>query len=205
MRREESGVRGESSAQRARESEEARGNAALRKRTERRRAQAKVTSKGGPGWHLAQLKIDRNAAEAAVARVHDAERRYAAGCSKTPGRFPEEIFRQMRTCKTAAERVPAPILVRDLLPRWRDDTGQTTAKATRMARYLTKTPEKVAAIVRAAEMARVNRTQVQTVECTPLLIPGRTDRNGNRICDRCWMQRRESGKREKEAPGARRA
>ncbi|KAH8990839.1 hypothetical protein EDB92DRAFT_1816628 [Lactarius akahatsu] len=45
--------------------------------------------------------------------------------------------------------------------------AQKTAKATSTAGYLTKTPEKVAAIVRAAEMAGVDRTRVQTDECTP--------------------------------------
>ncbi|KAI9430925.1 hypothetical protein H4582DRAFT_1343064 [Lactarius indigo] len=39
---------------------------------------------------------------------------------------------------------------------------QKMAKVTRMAGYLTKTPENVAAIVRAVEMAGVDRTRVQT-------------------------------------------
>ncbi|KAH9023332.1 hypothetical protein EDB85DRAFT_1991571, partial [Lactarius pseudohatsudake] len=104
--------------------------------------------------------------------------------------IPEETFRQIRTCQTTAERrVPAPILVRDLSPRWRDDAGRTTAKAAGTAGYLTKTPEKVAPIVRAVEMAGVDRIRVQTDERTP--IRGRTDINGHRVCDRHWMQRRE--------------
>ncbi|KAH9030485.1 hypothetical protein EDB85DRAFT_1962810 [Lactarius pseudohatsudake] len=99
--------------------------------------------------------------------------------------IPEEIFRQMRTCQTAAERVSAPILL-----------AQKTAKATGTAGYLTKTPEKVAAIVRAAEMAGVDRTRVQTDERIP--IRGRTDINGHRSTQTI-------GNEKKAAPGAQRA
>ncbi|KAI9442666.1 hypothetical protein H4582DRAFT_1929955 [Lactarius indigo] len=52
--------------------------------------------------------------------------------------------------------------------------SQKTAKATRMEGYLTKTPEKVAAIVRAAEMAGVDRT------------------TGRGVCNRHRMQSEES-------------
>ncbi len=127
------------------------------------------------GWqgHLAQLKTDRKAAEAAllsmtqnVATRLDAQKRKAD--------IPEEIFRQMRTCQTAANEFLRQFWSAIYPPVGETTLGgattlaQKTAKATRMAGYLTKTPEKVAAIVRAAEMAGVDRTRVQTVECTPL-------------------------------------
>ena len=158
------------------------------------------------GWqeHLAQLKTDRKAAEAALASMTqnvatrlDAQKRKAD--------IPEEIFRQMRTCQTAANE-----FLRQFWSAIYPPVGETlggpttlaqkTAKATRMAGYLIKTPEKVAAIIRAAEMAGVDRARVQIVECTRWFSPILTNRNGHRGCNRRWMQRRghsSSGKRER--------
>ena len=129
------------------------------------------------GWqgHLAQLKPERKAAEAAlmsmtqnVATRLDAQKRKAD--------IPEEIFRQMRTCQTAANE-----FLRQFWSAIYPPVGETlggpttlaqkTAKATRMVGYLTKTPEKVAAIIRAAEIAGVDRTRVQVVECIRWLTP----------------------------------
>ncbi|KAI9442503.1 hypothetical protein H4582DRAFT_2110044 [Lactarius indigo] len=121
------------------------------------------------GWqgHLAQLKTDRKPAEAALASMTqnvatrlDAQKRKAD--------IPEEIFRQMRTCQTAANEFLRQFWSAIYPPVGETTLGgpttlaQKTAKATRMAGYLTKTPEKVAAIVRAAEMTGVDRTRVQT-------------------------------------------
>ncbi|KAH9058834.1 hypothetical protein EDB87DRAFT_1625613 [Lactarius vividus] len=121
------------------------------------------------GWqgHLAQLKTDRKAAEAALASMTenvatrlDAQKRKAD--------IPEEIFGQMRTCQTAANEFLRQFWSAIYPPIGETTLGgpttlaQKTAKATRMAGYLTKTPEKVAAIVRAAEMAGVDRSRVQT-------------------------------------------
>jgi transcription initiation factor TFIIH subunit 1 len=123
------------------------------------------------GWqgHLAELKTDRKATEAAlmsmtqnVATRLDSQKRKAD--------IPEEIFRQMRTCQTAANEFLRQFWSAIYPPIGETLGGPTTlaqktAKATRMAGYLIKTPEKVAAIIRAAEMAGVDRTRVQIVEC----------------------------------------
>ncbi|KAH8993276.1 hypothetical protein EDB86DRAFT_2929659, partial [Lactarius hatsudake] len=120
------------------------------------------------GWqgHLAQLKTDRKAAEAALASMTenvatrlDAQKRKAD--------IPEEIFGQMRTCQTAANEFLRQFWSAIYPPVGESTLGgpttlaQKTAKATRMAGYLSKTSEKVAAIVRAAEMAGVDRSRVQ--------------------------------------------
>ena len=150
------------------------------------------------GWeaHLSQSKIERSAAEAAltsmtqnVATRLDAYKRKAD--------IPEEIFGQMRTCQTAANE-----FLRQFWSAIYPPVGETlggpttlaqkTAKATRMAGYLTKTPEKVAAIIKAAEMAGVDRARVQIV-CLSVLsfFFGGCRFNDNmffRACGRRWIQ-----------------
>jgi len=147
------------------------------------------------GWapHLSQLKIERKAADAAlesmtrnVATRLDAYKRKAD--------IPEEIYRQMRTCQTAANEFLRQFWSAIYPPAGETLVGPTTpaqktAKATRMAGYLTKTPEKVAAIIKAAEMAGADRGRVQTVnpfifcsvvvELTVVVL---------RACSRRWMQ-----------------
>lgn len=121
------------------------------------------------GWeaHLSQSKIERKAAEAALASMtRNVATRLDA--HKRKADIPEELFGQMRTCQTAANE-----FLRQFWSAIYPPTGETlggpttltqkTAKAIRMAGYLTKTPEKVAAIIRAAEMAGVDRGRVQTV------------------------------------------
>jgi len=110
--------------------------------------------------------------------------------------IPEEIYRQMRTCQTAANEFLRQFWSAIYPPAGETLVGSTTpaqktAKATRMAGYLTKTPEKVAAIIRAAEMAGAgaDRGRVQTVspfifcsvvvELTVMVL---------RACSRRWMQ-----------------
>lgn len=149
------------------------------------------------GWqgHLAQLKIDRKAAEAAlVSMTQNVATRLDA--QKRKADIPEEIFRQMRTCQTAANEFLRQFWTAIYPPVGETTTlggsttlAQKTAKATRMAGYLAKTPEKVAAIIRAAEMTGVDRTRVQIVECIrwlASLCP--IDGNGGRVCNRRWMQ-----------------
>ncbi len=159
------------------------------------------------GWqgHLAQLKPDRKAAEAAlVSMTQNVAARIDA--SKRKADIPEEIYRQMSTCHTAATEFHRQFWSAIYPPIGETLGGPTTlaqkmAKATRMAAYLTKTPEKVAAIVRAAEMAGVDRARVQTVECICVGSRGRTDSNGRRVCNQRWMPRKEhsnSGKRENQ-------
>jgi transcription initiation factor TFIIH subunit 1 len=121
------------------------------------------------GWeaHLSQSKIERKAAEAALASMtENVATRLDAHKHKAD--IPEEIFRQMRTCQTAANEFLRQFWSAIYPPAGETLGGPTTlaqktAKATRMAGYLTKTPEKVAAIIRAAEMARVDRVRVQIV------------------------------------------
>ncbi|KAH9083858.1 hypothetical protein EDB83DRAFT_2512159 [Lactarius deliciosus] len=101
------------------------------------------------GWqgHLAQLKTYRKAAEAALASMTenvatrlDAQKRKAD--------IPEEIFGQMRTCQTAANEFLRQFWSAIYPPVGESTLGgtttlvQKTAKATRMAGYLTKTSEK---------------------------------------------------------------
>ena len=121
------------------------------------------------GWeaHLSQSKIERTAAEDAlrfmtqnVATRLDAHKRKAD--------ISEDILRQMLTCQTAANE-----FLRQFWSAIYPPVGETlggpttlaqkTAKATRMAGYLTKTPEKIGAIIKAAEIAGVDRGRVQTV------------------------------------------
>ena len=149
------------------------------------------------GWtaHLSQLKIERKAAEAALASMTlnvatrlDAYKRKAD--------IPEEIFRQMRTCQTAANEFlrqfwsaiyppPGETLGGPTTP------AQKTAKAARMAGYLAKTSEKVAAIIKAAEMAQVDRGRVQTVRpSVPFFCEAAVELTMIifRACSRRWMQ-----------------
>ncbi|KAH9027325.1 hypothetical protein EDB85DRAFT_2172358 [Lactarius pseudohatsudake] len=98
------------------------------------------------GWqgHLAQLKTDRKAAEAALASMTenvatrlDAQKRKAD--------ISEDVFGQMQSTLGGPTTL-----------------AQKTAKARRMAGYLTKMSETFGAIVRAAEMAGVDQSGVQT-------------------------------------------
>ena len=121
------------------------------------------------GWaaHISQFKIERKAAEAAlVSMTQNVATRLDAYKRKVD--IPEEIFRQMRTCQTAANEFLRQFWSAIYPPAGETLGGPTTVaqrttKATRMAGYLIKTPEKVAAIIRAAEMAGVDRGRVQTV------------------------------------------
>jgi len=120
------------------------------------------------GWevNLSQSKLERKAAEAALASMtQNVVARLDA--YKRKADIPEDIFRQMRTCQTAANEFLRQFWTAIYPPVGETLGGPTTPaqrtiKATRMAGYLTKTPEKVAAIIRAAEMAGVDRARVQT-------------------------------------------
>ena len=148
------------------------------------------------GWeaHLSQSKIERKATEAALASMTDnvATRLNAY---KRKADIPEEVFRQMRTCQTAANE-----FLRQFWSAIYPPVGETlggpttiaqkTAKATRMAGYLTKTPEKVVAIIRAAEMAGADRGRVQIVCYLSLLLFGgcQADDTVYRVCSQRWIQ-----------------
>src|SRR5713101_7661397 len=131
---------------------------------------------GGWAAHISQFKIERKAAEAAlVSMTQNVATRLDA--YKRKADIPEDIFRQMRTCQTAANE-----FLRQFWSAIYPPVGETlggpttpaqkTVKATRMAGYLIKTPEKVAAIIKAAEMAGVDRGRVQTVCLFALFFVG---------------------------------
>ncbi|KAH9030782.1 hypothetical protein EDB85DRAFT_1891422 [Lactarius pseudohatsudake] len=133
---------------------------------------ASVEQASRPG-HLVQLKTHRKAAKSTVASMtHNVATRLDAQNRKAD--IPEEIFREVRARKMAANEFLRQVWSGICPPVGETTLGgpttlvRKTAKATRMAGYLTKTPEKVAAVVRAAEIAGVDRTRVQTIECTPL-------------------------------------
>jgi transcription initiation factor TFIIH subunit 1 len=147
------------------------------------------------GWapHLSQFKIERKAGEAALASMtQNVATRLDA--YKRKADIPEEIYRQMRTCQTAANEFLRQFWSAIYPPAGETLVGpstpvQKTAKATRMVGYLTKTPEKVAAIIKAAEMAGVDRGRVQTVSPFVFLFDScRANSDVLRACSRRWMQ-----------------
>jgi transcription initiation factor TFIIH subunit 1 len=142
------------------------------------------------GWqgHLSQTKIERKAGEAALeSMTKNVATRLEA--YKRKADIPEEIFRQMRTCQTAANEFLRQFWSA-IYPRVGETVGgpttlaQKTAKATRMAGYLTKTPEKVAAIIRAAELGGVDRGRVQIVSASMFCGNSQANDNGFRACNR---------------------
>lgn len=145
------------------------------------------------GWqaHLSQSKIERKAAEAALELMtKNVAMRLEA--HKRKADIPEEIFRQMRTCQTAANEFLRQFWSAIYPPAGETLGGPTTlaqkmAKAARMAGYLTKTPEKVAAIIRAAEVAGADRGRVQIVGAPLFGSVSRTNDSGFRACNRRWM------------------
>ncbi|KAI0048258.1 hypothetical protein FA95DRAFT_1517657 [Auriscalpium vulgare] len=139
------------------------------------------------GWsgNLAQLKIDRKAGEAAlvsmtqnVAARLDVNKRKSASVPSFTGvadfmihlldDIPEDIFGQMRTCQTAANEFLRQFWASIYPPTSDPQTisapatpAQKAAKAARMAGYLAKTPEKVAAIVNAGQAAGIDRQKIE--------------------------------------------
>ncbi|KAI0063716.1 hypothetical protein BV25DRAFT_1936361 [Artomyces pyxidatus] len=121
------------------------------------------------GWSadLAQLKIERKAGDTALTSM-TANVAARLDVNKRKNDIPEDIFRQMRTCQTAANEFlrqfwssiypPATDLQTLATPA---TPQQKAAKATRMVGYLSKTPEKVNAIVIAAHAAGVDRQKVE--------------------------------------------
>ncbi|TFY80605.1 hypothetical protein EWM64_g3406 [Hericium alpestre] len=115
---------------------------------------------------LSQLKLDRKAVDTALMSMTQnvAARLDIKGRKRD---IPEDIFRQMRTCQTAANEFlrqfwssiyPSTAELQSLAPA---TPAQKAAKAARMATYLSKTPEKVMAIVVAAQKAGVDHRKVE--------------------------------------------
>lgn len=92
--------------------------------------------------------------------------------------IPEGLFRQMTTCQTAANEFlrqfwssmyPASAEVLQTVNV--ATPAQRAAKAAKMIGYLSKTPEKVHALIRAAQVEGVDPTRVEIVRtCTLKLI-----------------------------------
>ncbi|KAI0093026.1 hypothetical protein BDY19DRAFT_882431 [Irpex rosettiformis] len=124
-------------------------------------------SLGGWSHNLSQLKIERKAGDAALngmtqnvaARLDDKLRN---------NDIPEGLFRQMRTCQTAANEflrqfwlaIYPPPADSQILSA--STPAQKAQKATKMIGYLEKTPEKVEAIVIAARKEGFDPVRAQT-------------------------------------------
>ncbi|TFY71942.1 hypothetical protein EVG20_g1057 [Dentipellis fragilis] len=120
------------------------------------------------GWaqSLAQMKLERKAGDSALlAMTQNVAARLDVQGRKSD--IPDDIFRQMRTCQTAANEFlrqfwssiyPSAAELQSLAPA---TPAQKAAKASRMASYLGKTSEKVMAIVIAAQSAGVDPRKVE--------------------------------------------
>jgi len=82
--------------------------------------------------------------------------------------IPDGLFRQMTTCQTAANEFlrqfwttiyPPPMELQTLAV---STAAQRTAKATRMIGYVSKTHEKVEALIRTAQQHGLDATRVET-------------------------------------------
>ncbi|KAI0318258.1 hypothetical protein OF83DRAFT_1057189 [Amylostereum chailletii] len=113
---------------------------------------------------LGQVKIERKAGEAALlSMTQNVTARLDV--NKRKNDIPDPIFRQMRTCQTAANEflrqfwssIYPPTSASLVL----QTPAQKAAKAARMAGYLAKTHEKVSAIVYEAHATGVDRTKVE--------------------------------------------
>ncbi|KAK7472733.1 RNA polymerase II transcription factor B subunit 1 [Stygiomarasmius scandens] len=120
---------------------------------------------------LTQLKIERKPGDAALMSM---TQNVAARLDVKSKRndIPEALFRQMRTCQTAANEFLRQFWTATY-PPITDGPSLTTpaqraAKASKMIGYLSKTPEKVAAIVQTAKQQGVDPGRVE-VAMKPVL------------------------------------
>ena len=156
------------------------------------------------GWeaHLSQseIPVECGAAEAALASMAQNVAARLDTCErKADDRIPEEVLGQMRACQTAANSFLRQIWSADYPPAGGETQtlggpicttlAQWTAKATRiMARCLTQTPEKVAAVISVAETAGADRGWVQ-IACLLFVFGGRRADDGVfRVCSRRWIR-----------------
>ncbi|KAI0930476.1 hypothetical protein AcW1_009147 [Taiwanofungus camphoratus] len=116
--------------------------------------------------NLSQLKIDRKAGDAALlGMTQNVAARLEVKTKKHD--IPEDFFRQMTTCQTAANEFlrqfwlsiyPPPMEMQTLAAA---TSAQKAAKASKMVAYLSKTHEKVDALVRAARQEGIDPARVQ--------------------------------------------
>ncbi|KAI0768370.1 hypothetical protein BC629DRAFT_1535963 [Irpex lacteus] len=124
-------------------------------------------SLGGWSHNLSQLKIERKAGDAALnGMTQNVAARLDVKLRNHD--IPESLFRQMRTCQTAANEFlrqfwlaiyPPPADTQILSA---STPAQKAQKATKMIGYLERTPEKVEAIVIAARKEGFDPVRVQT-------------------------------------------
>ncbi|KAF5370570.1 hypothetical protein D9758_001928 [Tetrapyrgos nigripes] len=121
--------------------------------------------------NLTQLKIERKHGDAALMDMtHNVAARLDVKSRRND--LPEGIFRQMRTCQTAANEflrqfwtaTYPPIVEGPAL----STPAQRAARASKMIGYLAKTPEKVAAIVQTAHQQGIDAARVE-VAMKPVL------------------------------------
>jgi len=116
--------------------------------------------------HLAQLKIERKAGDAALlSMTQNVAARLDVKTKKSE--LPESFFQQMTSCQTAANEFlrqfwssvcPPPIDVPLLAAA---TPAQRASKAAKMAGYLAKTYEKVDALIRAAPTEGIEPKRIE--------------------------------------------
>ncbi|KAH7929824.1 hypothetical protein BV22DRAFT_1056017 [Leucogyrophana mollusca] len=121
------------------------------------------------GWetHFNQLRIERKSGDAALlSMTQNVSARLDVKTKKTE--FPADLFRQLTTCQTAANEFLRQFWTAIYPPSTEQQTvatatpAQKAAKAAKMAGYLSKTHEKVDALVRAAQHEGVDANRVET-------------------------------------------
>ncbi|CCM01145.1 uncharacterized protein FIBRA_03193 [Fibroporia radiculosa] len=120
------------------------------------------------GWtdNLKKLKLERKAGEEAlIAMTENVSARLEVKMKKHD--MPEGLFRQMTTCQTAANEFLRQFWLSVYPPATEGQTlamptpAQRTAKATKMAGYLSKTPSKVTALIETARREGVDPSRVE--------------------------------------------
>jgi transcription initiation factor TFIIH subunit 1 len=128
---------------------------------------------GFRGWEtrFSQLRIDKRAGDAALdSMTQNVSARLDIRTRKT--NFPPTLFRQLTTCQTAANEFLRQFWTSLYPPPTTTSSSatpsQNAAKAAKMAGYLSKTREKVEALVRAGQLEGVEPERVE-VAMKPLL------------------------------------
>ncbi|KDR75194.1 hypothetical protein GALMADRAFT_249153 [Galerina marginata CBS 339.88] len=123
---------------------------------------------------LTQLKIERKPGDAALlAMTQNVANRLDVKSKKNE--IPDGLFRQMTTCQTAANEFlrqfwlatyPPPGDIQKIASA---TTAQRAAKAAKMIGYISKTPEKVHALVQTAQQHGIDQSRLETA-MKPVLV-----------------------------------
>ncbi|KAH7911986.1 hypothetical protein BJ138DRAFT_1125597 [Hygrophoropsis aurantiaca] len=123
--------------------------------------------------HFGQLKVERKSGDAALlSMTQNVSARLDVKTKKTE--LPPDLFRQLTTCQTAANEFLRQFWTAIYPPSTELQTvavatpAQKAIKAAKMASYLSKTGEKVAALVRAAQLEGVDGNRIE-VAMKPIL------------------------------------